>query len=236
MGKRWRRRGFVARFFDIIYGEEFDLTQLPTIRRLQADARAGELLGCMIAITCRSWSTARNRTNVLRSKTEPWGLSQPYRPWSEKDPERLAEGNLQLTRILPLLRTLVECGIPFAFENPHSSLVWYTPEIQAIAQHKDASFVVVDQCAWRRPWRKRTRLLCFGLDSADVEYLSSFRCLGKQRCTYTGQRHVQLTGSDPHGVPWTARAQEFPKGLARFLADAIAAPALLRRGQSITST
>ncbi len=234
VGKRWRRRGFVARFYDIVHGTEYDLTHLPTIRRLQADARAGKLLGCMIAITCRSWSTARNWTNVLRSKAEPWGLSQPLRPWSERDLERLAEGNLQLERILPLLHTLVRCNIPFALENPAPSYMWHTPELQAIAEHKHATLAVVDQCAWRRPWRKRTRLLCFGLDSADVEHLASHRCTGKQRCSFTGRRHIQLTGTDPHGIPWTARAQEFPKGMARFLADAIAAPALLRRGLSIT--
>merc|ERR1740121_2849238 len=51
--------------------------QLENIGYLRADARAGEIAAAMIAIECRSWGVARNRTHVIRSRSEPRGVAQP---------------------------------------------------------------------------------------------------------------------------------------------------------------
>ena len=99
-----RRFGVFARFFDIKYGQHCNLTCMRVIRSLIADVRTGFFVAAMIAITCTSWSTVRNRTNTLRSKLEPWGLLKPRKPFSLKDNQRLLEGNLQARRLFALLK------------------------------------------------------------------------------------------------------------------------------------
>ena len=66
---------------------------------------------------------ARNHTNTIRSREEPWGVKGPRKPLSEKDEESLRLGNLQLRRLLPLLRDLKHFDIPFGLENPASSYI-----------------------------------------------------------------------------------------------------------------
>ena len=66
----------------------------------------GLLVAAMIAITCVSWSVARNRTNVIRNSAYPWGLPEPAnpdKPFSDKDRSRLADGNLQCLQLLSRL-------------------------------------------------------------------------------------------------------------------------------------
>ena len=212
--------GVVAKLFDIIYGPEFDLTDKTLISRLCHDVARECIIACMIAIACASWSVARNRTNVIRTRSSPWGLSEsqdPSKPLSEKDQQRIAEGNLQLRRLLPFLRTLVKHRVPFIIENPASSNIFWVPQLRALLRYNGVHLIEVDQCFFGRPWRKRTKLLVGFLDEQDVDSLSRCRCHGHKTCEFTGRRHVQLTGSNTRGVSMTALAQEFPKKMSRKL-------------------
>ena len=88
----------------------------------------------------------------------------------------------------------------------------------ALAATEGVSFVVVDVCAFGTPWRKWTGLLVGNCDSVDVEALREFKCTGVKKCSYTGKDHIQLSGGDPTGIPWTKRAEPYPTRLARRMA------------------
>ncbi len=170
-----RLYGIDAKLFDIVHGAEFDLTDKHLIASLCQDIRRGLLIACMIAITCISWSVARNRTNVIRTRLEPWALiapQDPLKPFSDKDVQRINAGNLQLRRLLPLLRLLVKYKIPFILENPGSSNIWWIPQLRALLRSRGVHLIEIDQCFFGRPWRKRTKLLCGFLDEQDLESLS----------------------------------------------------------------
>ena len=80
-------------------------------------------------------------------------------------------------------------------------------------------FVVVDFWAFGTRWRKRTGLLMGNVDAQDVEALSRYRCGGVGVCSYSKCPHIQLTGSDPTGIPWTKRAEPYPTRLATRMAN-----------------
>ncbi len=147
---------------------------------------------------------------------------QPTTPFSANDLERLRTGNLQLRRLLPLLNELLVLGIPFVLENPAYSYLWSVPALRRIARNPKADEIFVDQCAWGRKWRKRTRLLCVHCDPADVADLATYTCNGRRRCQYSGCKHVQLTGSGPNSRPLTALAQKFPRGMSTKLGNVLA--------------
>ena len=105
----------------------------------------------MIALTCVSWSIARNRTNTIRSREEPYGVSNPRQPFSANDSARLLEGNLQVRRIIVLIRVLHELGIPWILENPDSSIVFWTQELRAFIGDHRVQSITIDQCFFGTP-------------------------------------------------------------------------------------
>ncbi len=214
-----RRRGFDVHAYEINNGLEFDLTNPANLKRLARDARRGRLRGMMVSITCVSWSQARNRTNVIRTRLQPWGVTNPPKPFSERDVFRLAEGNLQLRRLLPLLRVCVRHHTPFCLENPASSNIWFVPDMLRLLAHPRVELVTIDQCAFGQPWRKRTKFMIVFCDTHDIDELRRYRCQGRGICSFSGKPHVQLTGSDASGRPLTARAQTFPRPLCTKLSN-----------------
>ena len=110
-----------AHIYDIARGVEYDLTDLKVLRKLERDALKGRIVGSMLATPCTSWSVARNRTDVIRSRGEPWGVKFPKKPLSEKDAESLRLDNKTTRPTLKLLRLFTKLKIPWALENPFSS-------------------------------------------------------------------------------------------------------------------
>ena len=53
-----------------------------------------------------------------------------------------------------------------------------------------------DFCAFGTKWRTRTTVLAGHVDSADVWALDTMRCRGRKRCSFTGDKHMQLVGYD----------------------------------------
>ena len=51
-----------------------------------------------------------------------------------------------------------------------------------------------DFCAFGAIWRKRATVLTGHVDSADVWALDTMRCHGHKRCSFTGEKHMQLVG------------------------------------------
>ena len=92
----------------------------------------------MIAITCTSWTVSRNRTNVIHTSLEPWGVQTPAQPYSIKCIAALESGNLQFSRLLQLLRDLQRYHVPWILENPASSNLWHVAEVEALVNHTHA--------------------------------------------------------------------------------------------------
>ena len=154
------------------------------------------------------------------------------KPFSDKDVLRVSMGNLQLRRLLPLLRLLVKYKSPFTLENPGSSNIWWIPQLRALLRFRGVQLIEIDQCFFGRRWRKRTKLLCVFLDDQDLESLSQCRCHGRRICQHTGRRHIQLTGHSKSGVPMTFLAQEFPARLSNKLAHCLVHKVITRRTTS----
>ena len=125
-----RRYRVPSRIYDINNGLEYDLTDRKVLRKLERDALKGRIIAAMLATPCTSWSVARNRTNVIRTRDEPWGVSRPRKPFSEKDSRSLEMGNRTMRSTLRLLRLFTRLGIPWALENPFSSNMWHLPELR----------------------------------------------------------------------------------------------------------
>ena len=217
VGKTAERRGFRCRFYDILLDPiGGDMTRESNIRYLASCAKTGLLLGIMLAPICASWSAARHRTNVIRSYAHPWEQPESlrYKPFSENDERALRIGNATMANAFRLARTVHRRGVPWILENPFTSICWQTEQAKALMATAGVHFVVVDFCAFGTAWRKRTGLLMGNVDEQDVESLRRYKCSGVGVCSYSGKRHVQLTGSDPTGIPWTKRAEPYPTRLA----------------------
>ena len=69
-----RALGFSAREGELLQGENHDLTRPCVQRKIQFDIQKGLILAAMLAPPCSSFSQARDRTRVIRSRDHPWGL------------------------------------------------------------------------------------------------------------------------------------------------------------------
>ena len=219
--------------YEIERGPEFDLCKRANLRRLCRDAREGRLIASMIATPCTSWSVARNRTNVIRNRFEPWGIRLPLKPLSERDKASLDMGNRTMKATLLLIRCFEKEGIPWCLENPASSNMWHVPQLRALLKRPHIQLVEIDQCSFGQPWRKRTKLLFSRCDVQDVEAMASkHHCGGRRVCDFSNKEHIQLTGSGPDGKPLTRQAQTFPSGMCRTLARLLLADHLHKRACS----
>ena len=177
----------------------------------------------MLAPPCTSFSIARDRTRVIRSREQPWGVDMTGA--SQNDQRALETGNRTMRATLKILRWLNQHKVPWLLENPHMSRMWWIPELRAAVQAAKGHYRLCDFCAYGTPWRKRTTIACGNLDEADTMAISRL-CNGKHGyCSYTRQKHYQLTGSDRHGTPWTRVAQPYPAQLARAFAKCLLQPA-----------
>lgn len=217
MSRALRRRGFSARDWDLLRGNEYDLTRRPVQRLVKLDAQRGLILGAMLAPPCSSFSPARDRTRVIRSRQYPWGI-----PGIDgRDGMKLETGNRCLRGALDLVRCFHALRIPWIWENPRGSKMWYVKELCDLENDADVISITADFCQFGKKWRKRTKFLCGHIPEQDLARLSKM-CQGKRGvCSATGCRHFQLSGSNKRGMPWTRIAQPYPGPLCEALAHAL---------------
>ena len=221
--------GFNAKRWDTRYGNRYDLTVRANLRRILHDVRKLLILAACLAPPCTSLSTARHRTNVIRSRREPWGVSSPVKPFSANDWHSLVTGNATCSACIKLVCWLHKAHIPWCVENPAGSLLWHLPFFAALAQDSRVLSVLVDHCSYGRPWRKRTRLLFGNVDPCDVQAFERRVCCGRQVCSFTGRPHVQLTGTGHDGIPMTLRAHNFLHNMSRDIARVLLSHAIHER-------
>ena len=212
-----RRGGDSCEEIDIVHGKDHDVTDKKICERLCRRIRRGEFDASMIGAPCTSFTVARDRTCIIRTKNEPWGLEDRSK-FSANDMAALELGNRITRSLLKIMNALVQSGTAFVLENPRSSRIWHLPELVRIANCKRSRFVYSDYCQFGTAWRKRTGFLCFNCDEKLLDQLASHKCTGScGRCSRTGTRHTLLTGSAPGGIPMTLLAQPYPPKLANLL-------------------
>ena len=84
---------------------------------------------------CTFFSLARDRTAVIRTRAEPWGLIGV----SARDAVRLQAGNATLRATLKLVNRLHKLGIPWILENPHTSKMRLSPRSLSWKAERESS-------------------------------------------------------------------------------------------------
>ena len=119
---------------------------------------------------------------------------------------------------IELIRVAARRGKVVTIENPASSRLWKTPEVQSLIRDFNGSFAHADCCQYGTAWKKPTSFLVLGL-AEEVGDLR--RCGAGHLCTRTGLPHVPLTGKTNDGMFKTRAAQAYPSGLASDIAAVI---------------
>ena len=216
-----RRLGYRAKEWEISRGVQFDLTRPMVLKAIRQDIDKQLVLAAMLAPPCSSFSVARDRTCVIRTRQHPWGL--PSHLLTTADKTRVENGNKCFLAALKIISWLDQHHIPWILENPSSSKCWFLPPLQDLMAAPHCVTVLTDFCQFGTQWRKRTQLLCGNLDSQDVARLERL-CSGRGLCSRTGCKHFQLTGSNRQSIPWTRIAQPYPKELCKQLAFVLTCP------------
>ena len=217
VSKAVRKMGFSAREWELLKGDEHDLTNPLVVFKVCEDVRKGKILAAMMAPPCSSFSRARDRTSVIRNRQHPWGVSG----LSKKDADKVKAGNECFLTCFKLIKLFNQYNVPWILENPHSSKCWFLPQMLELEKNDKVQIAVTDFCQYDTKWRKRTRLMVGNVCPNDVQRLNRL-CTGKRgNCSRTGDRHFQLTGSGPGNLPWTRIAQPYPTKLCHSLAHVL---------------
>ena len=116
VSKAARLQGFKAKEYELLHGENSDLTR-PTVRgRIKQDVSRGLVVSAMFGPPCSSFSIARDRTMKIRSKEYPWGIPDLNR--SEADEKKLQIGNACFRATFELIRCLNKAKIPWGPGKP----------------------------------------------------------------------------------------------------------------------
>ena len=220
VSKAIRCLGFNAKEIEILHGTDSDLTRPVVRHRLKQDSKNNNLIAVMFAPPCSSFSPARDRTSVIRTKQQPWGIDAHL--LNAKDTVKVSVGNKCFSATFDVIRSLDLHRTPWILENPHASKCWYLPQLITLAGRPHVQTIVTDFCQFGTQWRKRTRFLCGNMDSIDLHRLQH-TCTNSGICNRTGKQHFQLIGSNKQGIPWTRIAQPYPQKLCRALAHALSA-------------
>lgn len=160
----------------------------------------------MLAPPCSSFSPARDRTRVIRTRQHPWGLQGL--PAHEVAKVKL--GNQCFRSAVKIIRWLDEAGIPWILENPHSSKCWYLPRLIKLMK---APHVLVSVCvtfvsmarsggsvpdSFQETWMSATlvefnAVVMVSQGGAHGQGIGIFNLLVLTGMVYLGQRHTLLS-------------------------------------------
>lgn len=216
--------GFKAKMWDLVHGADHDLTCPQVKKRLKSEIRQNRVLAVMMAPVCTSFSVARDRTKVIRTKRNPWGIHT--RLLTAEEQQKVKTGNEVFLTCFDIIEECLHYGIPFILENPYTSKAWNLPPMQYYLQHPRIHFVRSDVCQWGTRWKKPTGFLIGNLDHNDTARLAQAICTNCPRglCSRTGKPHFLLSGSNSRGVPYTRIAQAYPTRLSQQLAYILTCP------------
>lgn len=108
---------------------------------------------------CTTWSRARRGGGSgpppIRTNEHIWGL--PH--LSDCDQNKINKGNLMLKFSAYIFRLCIRRKVAVALENPHSSMLWQTPQMKYLLQHREVDSDYTDFCQEGCLFRKRTRIM-----------------------------------------------------------------------------
>ena len=169
----------------------------------------------MFAPPCSTCSRALRQP--MRSYKHIYGLPD----LSAKNQIKVSNANKCYLATARLVRSLHRKGRPWIIENPHTSFMWWMPEIYNLQWLPRVHPYVIDQCMYGTPWRKRTLLLCGNISLDDMQWIKQCKTARGGICSRTGQPHIRLSGKGPDGVSLTSKAARYPLKLARSLASVL---------------
>ena len=182
--------------------------------KVQADIRAGLLLGAIVVPPALTFSVACDREGMLRTRFEPWGCQT----LSGTNWEKVKDDNACMWSAIRLILFLHAAHLPWVFSQPCSSKVWYLPELIRLQGLDSVQVVQTDSCQWNVPWRRRLQILIGNVSTDDAD------CC--RRLCY-GQHGMRSSSSRPHAVikgsSGLKLAQSYPHPLAHRLAKLILA-------------
>jgi hypothetical protein len=113
------------------------------------------------------------------------------------DQAKLEEGNAITRALFKYLDLFQKNSLPIGLENGDQSMLWFTPELKK----NPGQVLKVCYCMMGRPFRKRTRLMLWGVRSEEVLAEEEENCRTQYSCNSvggvcrrTGQPHVILRG------------------------------------------
>ena len=155
--------------------------------------RSGVILFIWLGMPCTSFSRARKFDGLgpppLRTDEYLWGLPN----LSTKDRLKVHTGNALFALTLRVLEVCEQHGVPYALENPASSMAWLLAPMKRFLRDYHPDVVTLDFCCFGEVWRKPTQL---------VTHFFPSRALGKTcspyngRCSNTHKPHQRLVGQD----------------------------------------
>ena len=207
-----RKLGFSTREWEIEHGTGSDLTRKPVLLKIRDDIFRGSVIAAMLAPPCTSFTRARDRTSIIRTSEQPWGLDG----LDPVDAQKVHVGNRCMRSALRIIFWLERMKVPWILEHPFSSKAWYLPRLRYLRRQPHIRAVATDFCQFNVPWQK----LCSRIDEQDLARCHKL-CTGSSGYCTTGRRHVQLTGSSNKGIPLTRIAQPYPGRLCHALGYAL---------------
>ena len=190
--------------YDILNSKEQDLLKPEVQKEVIKLIKQGSFVGIGAAPVCSSMSRAI--TPAWRTVAQPEGTQG----LSSCQQAKVEAGNQFAKFIAQVGMLCLQLDLPFWFENPWLSFLWWIPSIQSLRSELGVGFWLLDFCAFGTPWRKRTRIL-------------TNTQLRGQRTLCPGCKRLQLLRgrSGEHKQSWTKLAEPYPIRLASTIAMAL---------------
>lgn len=218
LSKGCSQHGFLAIAYDIDYSSNCDLLQPHVVDDVLAflTQHSNSVALVWMGTPCSSWSRARKHDGGPRPLRDDSANLLGFHDIPKKDQVKVQIGNQLLSVSAKIARHCMHLGISFVIENPYSSRIWLTEQMRSLVA-AGASFGRTDFCGFKTPWRKATGFMFWQFPELPTIFKT---CLTQNgRCSFSGRRHIILSGIDSQGVWLTRRAQPYPKDMCDAIAQ-----------------
>ena len=217
--RAFTEQGGTSALVDRADSPENDLSKYSAMNDVLVHVHEFDMVG--IDFPCNTWTRARRgkpgsgMPEPLRGAQMPelFGFAH-IKGW---DRIKVLEANRMLHGIYRIIRRCLTLNIPGYLENPMTSLIWRTPQIQKLLRRRHVHLIRADLCQYGVQWRKATSLLVWNCAPFQLQ-----TCSGRGRCSRTHRPHLQLTGLS-NKIFLTKQAQVYPRPFAQELVSKIIA-------------
>ena len=218
--KFFTERGGESLVIDFQDSPQNDLGKRASWNEIDKILDYADVLG--IDLPCNTWSRARRAPawsrvpKPLRATGEHiFGLPS----LSASDKHKVTSTNVMFRRAIRCIHRSLKRGKTGYLENPWTSLVWSTPEIQRLLTDPRVHLYCLHLCQYGSPWKKPTGLLMW--NAAPTQFLT---CSGRNKCCRTHRPHLQLSGISG-GRFLTEQAQVYSPEFSKALMLAVSTTA-----------